>query len=128
MNNQEQLWPEGEQFTLEVVIPTGLGQHEEGTEPDGYEDFPVMVTFRVPPFDVVVETWRNTDTAKSFGLFRQFIVGWDQEDVITDKVLMGYLYAYPGTDEALFSAWTEYMKGRLTGINANYSFLSQTIN
>jgi hypothetical protein len=58
-----------------------------------------------------VETWRNTkDTAKSFGLFRQFIVGWDQEDVITDKVLMGYLYAYPGTDEALFSM-DGYMKG-----------------
>ena len=61
-----------------------------------------MVTFGVPAPDVVLEMWRNTDPAKSFGLFRQFIVGWDQEDERTDKILMAFLYAYPGADEAIF--------------------------
>ncbi|HBL7323259.1 hypothetical protein QCN18_08610 [Enterobacter kobei] len=83
------IWPEGEQFTLEVIMPTGAGISGEGFESFGYEDFPVMVTFRAPAFDVVVEMWRNTDPAKSFGLFRQFIECWEQED----KLLAGYLYA-----------------------------------
>lgn len=128
MNDKAKLWPEGELFTREVVIQTGLGPSEEGVEPAGYEDFPVMVTFIVPPFDVVVETWRNTDPAKSFGLFRQFIVGWDQEEVLSDKVLMGFLYAYPGTDEALFKSWTEYMKSRLSAIQQDFMFAKNVIN
>ena len=128
MNDKAKLWPEGELFTREVVIQTGLGPSEEGVEPAGYEDFPVMVTFIVPPFDVVVETWRNTDPAKSFGLFRQFIVDWDQEDVLSDKVLMGFLYAYPGTDEALFKSWTEYMKSRLSAIQQDFMFAKNVIN
>ena len=128
MTNQVQLWPEGEQFTREVIIPTGTGLAEEGVEPAGYEDFPVMVTFTVPPFDVVVETWRNTDPAKSYGLFRQFIVGWDQEDVLSDKVLMGFLYAYPGTDEALFKCWAEYVKCRLASCELQLAMISQVIH
>ena len=36
-------------------MPTGSGLPEEGVKPVGYEDFPVMVTFKVPAFDVVVE-------------------------------------------------------------------------
>ncbi|AST79605.1 TPA: hypothetical protein U2L65_004665 [Citrobacter farmeri] len=128
MNDKAKLWPEGELFTREVVIQTGLGPSEEGVEPAGYEDFPVMVTFIVPPFDVVVETWRNTDPAKSFGLFRQFIVGWDQEEVLSDKVLMGFLYAYPGTDEALFKSWTEYMKSRLACSEHQFTMISLALN
>ncbi|EPF6161720.1 hypothetical protein MWS90_003641 [Citrobacter sedlakii] len=128
MNDKAQLWPEGELFTREVVIPTGAGLPEDGVEPVGYEDFPIMVTFIVPPFEVVVETWRNTDPAKSFGLFRQFIVEWDQEDVLSDKVLMGFLYAYPGTDEALFKSWTEFMKSRLASCERQLAMISQVIN
>lgn len=122
------LWPEGEQFTREVIIPTGAGLPEEGIEPVGYEDFPVMVTFRVPAFDVVVEMWRNTDPAKSFGLFRQFIIGWDQEDELSDKMLVGYLYAYPGTDEAIFSAWCKYMQSWLVSNQKQLRPLSIMIN
>lgn len=128
MNNKAKLWPEGELFTREVVIQTGLGPSEEGVEPVGYEDFPVMVTFIVPPFDVVVETWRNTDPAKSFGLFRQFIEGWDQEDKLTDKLLAGYLYAWPGTDEAMFSAWCKYMQDWLANNQKQLKPLSIMIN
>ncbi|ELN2734872.1 hypothetical protein [Pluralibacter gergoviae] len=130
MIGQPTIWPEGETFTQVVIIPTGCGAAAlNGMEPAGYEDFPVMVTFRIPPFDVVLETWRNTDPAKSFGLFRQFIAGWDQEDELSDKVLMGYLYAYPGTDEALFNCWANYMKSRLAASQQQYLIpLSQAIN
>lgn len=124
----KRLWPEGDQFTREVIIPTGAGLPEEGIEPEGYEDFPVMVTFRVPPFDVVVETWRNTDPAKSYALFRQFVVDWDQEDVLSDEVLMGFLYSYPGADEALFKIWVEYVKCRLATSGLSFRMFSGTIN
>jgi hypothetical protein len=124
----QQIWPEGEKFTREVMIPTGLGTPEGGIEPDGYEDFPVTVTFSVPPFDVVVETWKNTDPAKSYGLFRQFIVSWDQEYRLTDKVLMGYLYAYPGIDEALFRTWCEHMKEVLATNNQAFVQAPDSIN
>lgn len=122
------IWPEGEQFTLEVIIPTGEEITGEGIESVGYEDFTVMMTFRVPAFDVVVETWRNTDPAKSYGLFRQFIVGWDQEDELTDKMLVGYLYAYPGADEAIFTAFCEHIKAVMQGRNRKYPVHSQAIN
>ncbi|MFP9432641.1 hypothetical protein ACJ9N4_20485 [Enterobacter sp. LM3] len=128
MTNKAQLWPEGELFTREVVIPIGWGLPEGGVEPVGYEDFSLMVTFIVPPFDVVVETWRNTEPAKSFGLFRQFIVGWDQEDALSDKVLTAYLYAYPGTDEAIFSAWCKYMQDWLVSSQKPLTPLSIMIN
>jgi hypothetical protein len=94
----------------------------------GYDVFPVMVTFVVPPFEIVVDMWKNTNPERSYGLFRQFIVGWDQEDKLTDKVLMGYLYAYPGTDEALFRCWTEHMKGRLAEKNLSFVHGSHLIN
>lgn len=128
MNTTAQLWPEGEVFSREVIIPTGVGIPEEGVKPVGYEDFPVMVTFRIPAFDVVVETWRNTDPAKSYGLFRQFIVSWDQEDEITDKVLMGYLYTYPGTDEAMFSTWCKYMQDWLVNSQKQLKPMNIMIN
>jgi hypothetical protein len=44
-----QLWPEGDTFIREVLIPTK------------YEPLPVLVTYIVPPFDAVVATWQNTD-------------------------------------------------------------------
>lgn len=122
------LWPEGELFTREVIIPTGIGLPEEGVEPVGYEDFPIMVTFRVPAFDVVVEMWRNTDPAKSFGLFRQFIVGWDQEDELTDKLLAEYLYAYPGADEAIFRTFCMYIKAGIEDRARKYPVQSMAIN
>lgn len=128
MNNHKQLWPEGEQFTLEVIIPTGFGRPEEGVEPVGYEDFPILVTFRVPAFDIVVETWRNTDPTKSFGLFRQFIVGWDQEDEITNKMLADYLYAYPGADESMFKAFCEYVKEAIMTNLASFPHISTEIH
>lgn len=109
-------------------MPTGAGLPEEGVKPVGYEDFPVMVTFKVPAFDVVVETWRNTDPAKSYSLFRQFIVGWDQEDELTDKMLVGYLYAYPGADEAIFTAFCEHIKAVMQERNRKYPVHSQAIN
>jgi len=117
------------QFSREVVIPLGFGlSPEEGIEPAGYEDFPVMVTFTVPPFDLVVETWQNKDQAKAYPLFRQFIVGWDQEDTLTDQVLMGFLYAYPGTDEAMFRAWCAHMKEVLTARQLAFTLVSNSIN
>lgn len=87
-----------------------------------------MVTFRVPAFDVMVEMWRNTDPAKSYGLFRQFIVGWDQEDELTDKMLVGYLYAYPDADEAIFTAFCEHIKAVMQERNRKYPAHSQAIN
>ncbi|WP_254304453.1 hypothetical protein [Citrobacter freundii] len=101
MTNQVQLWPEGEVFTREVFIPTK------------YEPLPVEVTYIVPPFDNVVETWQNKDPAKAYALFRQFIVDWDQQDKLTDEILMCFLTAYPGTDEAIFVGWCEHMKSQL---------------
>ncbi|MBJ8834366.1 hypothetical protein I5385_15060 [Citrobacter freundii] len=122
------LWPEGEQFTREVIMPTGAGLPEEGVEPVGYEDFPVMVTFRVPAFDVMVEMWRNTDPAKSFGLFRQFIVAWDQEEELTDKMLAGYLYTYPGADENMFRVFCEHVKSQLEKNQESFIHSPNTIN
>lgn len=117
------------QFTREIVIPLGFGlSPEEGNEPAGYEAFPVMVTFTVPPFDMVVETWQNKDHAKAYPLFRQFIVGWDQEDTLTDKVLMGFLYAYPGTDEAMFSTWCKYMQDWLVNSQKQLKPMNIMIN
>lgn len=62
----------------------------------------MKVTYTTPPFEIVVETWQNRDPAKAYAMFRQFIVDWDQEDKLTDNVLMSFLIAYPGTDEAIF--------------------------
>lgn len=123
-----QLWPEGEQFTQEVIIPTGAGLPQEGVEREGYEDFPIMVTFRVPAFDVVLESWRNTDPAKCFYLFRQFIVGWDQEDELTDEMLVGYLYAYPGADENMFRIFCEHITAVIKERIRKYTLQSQLIN
>ncbi|EKG7066364.1 hypothetical protein L6X33_RS02135 [Escherichia coli] len=114
--NQAQIWPEGEIFIREVLIPTK------------YEPLPVEITYTVPAFDVVVGTWQNKDPAKGYALFRQFLVDWDQQDKLTDDVLMSFLVAYPGTDEAIFAGWCEHMK-ELLAINAKqFSVLSQAIN
>jgi hypothetical protein len=70
MTNQEQLWPEGEQFTLEVLG----GQHEELSQM--YEDFPVgLHSFRRSML-----WWKRGEIRirKIIPLFRQFIVDWDQ--------------------------------------------------
>lgn len=116
MNKPAQIWPEGETFSREVLIPTK------------YEPLPVEITYTVPAFDVVVDTWQNKDPAKGYGLFRQFIIGWDQQDKLTDDVLMAFLVAYPGTDEAIFSGWCEYMKKVLATNEKQFSVLSQAIN
>lgn len=129
MMNQAYMWPEGETFTREVIIMTGCESlPREDMDTAGYENFPIRVTFKVPPFDVVVETLRNTDPDKAYSLFRQFIDSWDQEDELTDNVLMAYLYAYPGTDEALFNCWVDYMKDRLSASEQQFSILSQAIH
>lgn len=98
MTNQARLWPEGEIFTRKVLIPTN------------YDPLPVKVVYVVPPFDAVIETWQNKDPMKSYDLFRQFIVDWDQQDKLTDDVLIAYLIKWPGTDMAIFDAWAEHMK------------------
>lgn len=77
---------------------------------------------------MVVETWQNKDPAKGYTLFRQFIVDWDQQDKLTDDVLMAFLVAYPGTDEAIFAGWCEYMKETLIENEHSFSVRSQAIN
>jgi hypothetical protein len=116
VTNQAQIWPEGETFTREVLIPTK------------YEPLPVEITYTVPAFDVVVDTWQNKDPAKGYGLFRQFIVDWDQQDKLTDDVLMSFLVAYPGTDEAIFAGWCEHMKEVLVEKNHSFVHSSHLIN
>lgn len=116
MTNLTQLWPEGEIFTREVLITTKD------------EPLPVEVTYIVPPYDAVVDTWQNKDPVKSYALFRQFIVDWDQEDKLTDYILQCFLAGYPGTDEAIFAGWCEYMKGALIENENLFSLCSQTIN
>lgn len=68
------------------------------------------ISYTVPPFEVVVETWQNKDPAKGYALFRQFIVDWDQQDKLTDNMLIAYLIKWPGADRAIFDAWAEHMK------------------
>ena len=116
MTNQAQIWPEGETFTREVLIPTK------------YEPLPVEITYIVPAFDVVVDNCHNKDPAKGYALFRQFIVDWDQQDKLTDDVLMSFLLAYPGTDEAILAGWCEHMKKVLATNKKQFPTLSQTIN
>ncbi|MGK0600316.1 hypothetical protein [Yokenella regensburgei] len=101
MKEQPLMWPEGETFVREVMIPT-----ED-------ESFPVLVTFTVPKFEVAVEFWKNTDPDKAYGLFRQFIIDWDQQDKLTDDVLIAYLFKWPGTDVAIVTSWAEHMKSLL---------------
>jgi hypothetical protein len=116
MNSTQRIWPEGYQFTLEVNIPTN------------FESLPVLITYVVPAFEVVVETWENKDPAKAYTLFRQFIVDWDMQDRITDSVLMSFLMAYPGTSEAIFDAWAAHMKGILAANSLTYSQAAGAIN
>ncbi|CAM3765491.1 hypothetical protein [Rahnella victoriana] len=116
MNSTQRIWPEGDQFTLEVNIPTN------------FESLPVFITYVVPAFDVVVETWENKDPAKAYTLFRQFIVDWDMQDRITDSVLMSFLIAYPGTSEAIFDAWAAHMKKVLPANRLTYSKATGAIN
>ena len=116
MTNQARLWPEGEIFTRKVLIPTN------------YDPLPVKVVYVVPPFDAVIETWQNKDPMKSYDLFRQFIVDWDQQEKLTDDILKCFLMAYPGTDEAIFAGWCEYMKEILAANHKCYSIISQGVN
>ncbi len=101
MTNQARLWPEGEIFTREVLIPTKDGA------------LPIEVTYVVPPFEVVVALWQNKEHEKTYPLFRQFIQGWSLEQNLTDNVLKAFLAAYSGTADAIFYGWSEYMKSAL---------------
>lgn len=112
----QQIWPEGQQFTLEVNLPTR------------YEPLPVEITYIVPPFDVVVEMWQNKDPEKAYLLFRQFIVDWDQQDKLTDDILMSFLVGYPGTDKAIFAGWCEHMEEVLAANNQVFAVVSNVIN
>lgn len=116
MTNHPQLWPEGETFIREVLIPTK------------YEPLPVLVTYTVPPFDVVVATWQNADPEKVYPLFRQFIVDWDQQDKLTDDILISFLVTFPGTDKAIFNGWAEHMKERLAANQASFVHGTNSIN
>lgn len=116
MTESTQLWPEGEVFTREVLIPTK------------YDPLPVVVTYIVPPFDTVVEMWRNRDPAKAYYLFRQFIIDWDQQEKLTDDILMCFLAGYPGTDEAIFAGWCEHMKEQLEKNKSAFIHSPNTIN
>ncbi|EMO7189841.1 hypothetical protein JHE03_08295 [Pluralibacter gergoviae] len=111
------LWPEGETFILEVIVPYPQ------------EPFPIVVTFNVPAFEVVVELWKNKDPQKTYELFRQFISDWNQEEKLSDELLIGYLVSFPGTDEAMMSVWAEHMRTRLADCQKQYSTpLSLSIN
>lgn len=88
----------------------------------------MQVTYTVPPFEIVVETWQNRDPAKAYALFRQFIVDWDQQDKLTDDILMCFLTAYPGTDEAIFAGGCEYMKESLATSMSVLQSISVTIH
>lgn len=110
------MWLEGETFVREVMIPT-----ED-------ESFPVLVTFTIPKFEVVVEFWKNKDPEKAYGLFRQFIVDWDQQDKLTDDVLMAYLFKWPGTDAAIFAVWCEHVKAQIEKNKASFFYSPYTIN
>lgn len=116
MTTQPQLWLEGKIFTCEVLIPTN------------YEPLPVEVTYIVPPFDTVVEMWRNKEPEKAYPLFRQFIQNWSLEDTLTDKVLMAFLIAYPGTTDAIFFGWSEYMQDELWANEHLFAAQTQSIN
>ena len=116
MTNQARLWPEGEIFTRKVLIPTN------------YDPLPVKVVYVVPPFDAVIETWQNKDPMKSYDLFRQFIVDWDQQDKLTDNILKCFLVGYPGTDEVIFAGWCEHMKAELEKNKTVFIHSPNTIN
>lgn len=116
MNSAQRIWPEGEQFTKPVTLQTNTGPLE------------VEITFTVPSFEVLVETWQNKDPEKSYPLFRQFLVDWDQEQKLTDTVLMMYLRAYEGASEAIFDVWATHMKEYIAANNQAYSQASGAIN
>lgn len=116
MTNQARLWPEGEVFTRKVLIPTN------------YDPLPVEVVYVVPPFEVVVALWQNKEREKTYPLFRQFIQDWSLEEKLTDDILKCFLMAYPGTDEAIFAGWCEYMKEILAANHKCYSIISQVVN
>ena len=116
MSTKPQLWPAGEQFTREVIIQTN-------TDP-----IPVMITYTVPPFEAVVEAWQNTDPAKSYPQLRQFIIGWDLQDTLTDDVLISFLASYSGTHEVILNGWCEYMKKILEATQNSYFASSELIN
>lgn len=116
MSSAQRIWPEGDQFTLEVDIPTDD------------EPLPVGITYVVPAFNVVVETWQNKDPLKTYPLFRQFIVDWDMQDTLTDDLLMSFLIAYPGTAEAIFDAWAAHLKGIIAANTLTFSLAAGAIN
>ncbi|HCM64151.1 MAG TPA: hypothetical protein DIT05_16660 [Morganella sp. (in: Bacteria)] len=116
MSTKPQLWPTGEQFTREVIIQTN-------TDP-----VPVMITYTVPPFEAVVEAWQNTDPAKSYPQLRQFIVGWDLQETLTDSVLVSFLVTYSGTYKVIMDGWCEHMKGVLTASHLLFSDTPVSVN
>lgn len=116
MSTKPQLWPAGEQFTREVIIQTN-------TDP-----VPVMITYTVPPFEAVVEAWQNTDPAKSYPQLRQFIIGWDLQETLTDDVLISFLTSYSGTYEAILNGWCEHMKDTLTANQSLFSDMPLSVN
>ena len=116
MNSAQRIWPEGEQFTKPVTIQTNTGPLD------------VEITYIVPPFEVVVETWQNKDPEKAYPLFRQFLVDWDQQQKLTDNVLMMYLQAYEGASEAIFDTWATHMKDTLTHNSEHFPAASNSIN
>ncbi|WES90506.1 hypothetical protein [Dickeya fangzhongdai] len=116
MTNNGKIWPEGEQFTKEVLL------HTE------YEPLPVVITFTVPPFDVVVQAWQNSNPAKAYGLFRQFIVSWDQQERLTDEMLISFLYYFSGLEKSIYNSWAEYMKDTLPLNMAAFLHSSNAMN
>lgn len=116
MSTKPQLWPAGEQFTREVIIQTNTAL------------LPVMITYTVPPFEAVIEAWQNTDPTKSYLQLRQFIIGWDLQDTLTDDVLISFLASYSGTHEVILNGWCGHMKDRLTANQLLLSMVSLLVN
>ncbi len=110
------LWPEGEQFTMDVNLPTP------------HEPFAVRVNYIVPSFNVVLEMLGNKDSQKAYSLFRQFIEGWDLEETLSDQMLIFHLTAFPGAAEVIFQKWAEHMKERLAASQAVFAQGTNSIN
>lgn len=87
-----------------------------------------MITYTVPVFEAVVEAWQNTDPAKSYPQLRQFIIGWDLQETLTDDVLISFLASYNGTYEAILNGWCEHMKNMLSANQSLFSDMPLSVN
>jgi len=114
--NDPRAWPEGTLFSKTVNLPS---------QGDLVE---VEVTFTVPPFETVVDTFQNRDPDKAYPLFRKFIVDWDLQEKLQDHVLMCFLLQDIRVSEVMFAAWADHMKEHIAARQLNVMQSPATIN